>query len=58
MTDNGPVYQQYRRIPPSQFNEMRQHIRKLLENDIIREWTSPFASPIVIVLKKDNSLLL
>lgn len=58
LTDNAPVSQQYRRIPPSQFEEVKQHIRKLLENGVIRESTSPFASPIVLVRKKDNSLRL
>lgn len=58
LTDNAPVSQQYRRIPPSQFEEVKQHIRKLLDNGVIRESTSPFASPIVLVRKKDNSLRL
>lgn len=58
LMDNKPIAQQYRRIPPSQFEEVKQHIRKLLKNDVIRESTSPFASPIVLVRKKDNSLRL
>lgn len=58
LTDNKPIAQQYRRIPPSQFEEVKHHIRKLLKNDVIRESTSPFASPIVLVRKKDNSLRL
>ena len=56
LNDNTPIAQQYRRIPPSQFEEVKQHIRKLLQNDVIRESTSPFASPIVLVRKKDNSV--
>ena len=58
MMDDQPISQPYRRIPPSQFEEVKQHIRKLLDNNIIRESTSPFASPIVLVRKKDNSLRL
>jgi transposase InsO family protein len=58
LTDEKPVSQQYRRIPPAQYEEVKQHIRKLLDNGVIRESTSPFASPIVLVRKKDNSLRL
>ena len=53
-----PVKQTYRRIPPSQFDEVREHVRKLLEKGIIRESTSPYASPIVLVRKADGSLRL
>ena len=58
LVDSKPISQQYRRIPPSQLDEVKQHIRKLLKNNVIRESTSPFASPIVLVRKKDNSLRL
>lgn len=58
LTDKKPIAEQYRRIPLSQFEEVKQHIRKLLKNDVIRESTSPFASPIVLVRKKNNSLRL
>jgi hypothetical protein len=44
--------------PVSQYEEGKQHIRKLLDNGVIRESTSPFASSIVLVRKKDNSLQL
>ena len=56
--DDIPINQQYRRIPPTQYNEVKEHIQKLLENKIIKESTSPYASPIVLVRKKDNSLRL
>ena len=52
LTDNQPVSQPYRRIPPSHIDEVRQHIRKLLENGVIRESKSPFPSPIALVRKK------
>ena len=51
MMDDQPISQPYRGIPPSQFEEVKQHIRKLLDNNIIHESTSPFASPIVFVRK-------
>lgn len=56
--DQVPVAQPYRRIPPNQFQEAKDHIRKLLENDIIQESHSPYATPIVLVRKKDGSLRL
>ncbi|PIK56258.1 hypothetical protein BSL78_06841 [Apostichopus japonicus] len=58
LTDDVPVKQAFRRIPPSQFEEVREHIRKLLEKNVIRPSTSPFASPIVLVRKPDGSLRL
>ena len=57
-TDQVPVAQPYRRIPPNQFQEAKDHIRKLLDNDIIQESHSPYAAPIVLVRKKDGSLRL
>ncbi|CAC5422662.1 unnamed protein product [Mytilus coruscus] len=54
--DDEPIVQPYRRIPPTQYKEVKQHIQKLVENKIIRESTNPYASPIVLVRKKDNSL--
>ena len=54
--NDDPVVQPYRRIPPTQYEEVKNHIIKLIENKIIRESTSSYASPIVLVRKKDNSL--
>ena len=58
LTDNEPVNLPYRRIPPNQFQEVKQHIRELLQRDIIRESTSAYASPLVIVRKKNNEIRL
>lgn len=54
--DNVPVRQRYRRIPPSEYEEAKAHINQLLEAKVIRESSSPYASPIVLVRKKDGSL--
>ena len=54
--NDDPVVQPYRRIPPTQYEEVKNHIKKLIENKIIRESTSLYTSPIVLVGKKDNSL--
>ena len=56
LVDETPVVQPYRRIPPSQLGEVKQHLQELLEKDIIRPSTSPYASPIVLVRKKNGSL--
>lgn len=58
LTDNAPVRQPYRRIPPSQYETVREHIQQLLDSQVIRESCSPYSSPIVLVTKKDGSLRL
>ncbi|KAJ7983606.1 hypothetical protein DPEC_G00375400 [Dallia pectoralis] len=56
LTDCVPIKQRYRRIPPSQYEEVKAHIRQLLEQGAIRESCSPYSSPLVIVRKKDGSI--
>ncbi len=56
LTDDIPVRQRYRRIPPSDYELVKTHIGQLLEAQIIRESCSPYASPVVLVRKKDGSL--
>ena len=58
LLDDAPVRQRYRRIPPSEYEEVKSHINQLLETKIIRESCSPYASPIVLVRKKDGKLRL
>ncbi len=58
VTDDVPVTQPYRRIPPTQYKEVREHISKLLKKGVIQESTSAYASPIVLVRKTDGSLRL
>ncbi|KAI5085195.1 hypothetical protein C0J45_23821, partial [Silurus meridionalis] len=56
LTDNIPVQQRYRRIPPSEYEVVKTHISQLLDSQIIWESCSPYAFPIVLVKKKDGSL--
>lgn len=56
LLDNVPVRQRYRQIPPSEYAVVKEHINQLLEAQVIREGSSPYASPIVPVKKKDGSL--
>lgn len=58
LLDDTPVRQRYRRIPPSEYELVKEHINQLLGAQVIRESSSPFASPIVLVKKKDGSLRL
>ena len=56
LTNNTPFKERHRRIPPAQYDEVRQLIREMLDAGAIRESHSPWASPVVLVRKKDGSL--
>lgn len=56
VTDDTPISQPYRRVPPSALGEVQEHIKDLLAKDIIRPSTSPYSSPIVIVRKKSGEI--
>ena len=56
LVDDKPVAQTYRRIPPNQYEEVRKHIQELLDKQVIRPSTSAYASPIVLVRKKNGEL--
>ena len=51
-----PFKDRYRRIPPHQFDEVRDHLQEMLKIGAIRKSVSPWASPVVLVCKKDGSL--
>lgn len=55
LLDYVPVRQRYRRIPPSEYEEAKAHINQLLDAQVVRESSSPYASPIVLVRKKDGN---
>lgn len=56
LVDNIHVRQRYQRKPPSEYEVVKTHINQLLEAQVIRESSSPYASSIVLVKKKDGSL--
>uniref|UniRef100_A0A671UWP7 ribonuclease H n=1 Tax=Sparus aurata TaxID=8175 RepID=A0A671UWP7_SPAAU len=56
MADEILVRQRYRRIPPSEYEVVKEHINQLLPSQVIQESSSPYASPIVLARKKDGSL--
>ena len=56
LTDYTPIKDRYRPIPPHQYDEVRKHLKEMLEIGAIRKSNSPWASPVVLVRKKDGSL--
>lgn len=53
-----PVRQKYCCIPPSENDVVKTQINQLLESQVIRENSSPYASPTVLVRKKNSGLRL
>ena len=56
LKDYTPVKDRYHRIPPHQYEEVRKHLKEMLDIGAIRHSNSPWASPVVLVRKKDGSL--
>ena len=56
LADKVPVKEPYRHIPKNLYDEVKNYISDLLVNGWIRESCSAYASHIVCVRKKDNSL--
>ena len=56
LKDYTPIKDRYRRIPPHQYEEVQKHLKEMLDIGAIRHSNSPWASPVVLVRKKDGSL--
>ncbi|XP_064389549.1 uncharacterized protein LOC135337548 [Halichondria panicea] len=56
VADETPIQQRPYRVPYSRREVVKEEIHKMLEADVIRPSTSPWASPIVMVGKKDGSV--
>ena len=56
--DDVPVKMPHRRVPPHHWQEVRDYLQQCLDKGIIRESSSPYAAPIVLVRKKDGKLRL
>ena len=54
--DTGPVRQQARRLPVHQKQEVCELLDDMLSRGVIEPSHSPWASPIVLVRKKDGSI--
>ncbi|CAK1549738.1 unnamed protein product [Leptosia nina] len=55
LKNNGSVHYRPYRLAPSEREKVNRIVNELLENNIIRESDSPFASPVILVKKKDGS---
>ena len=56
MSDPRPFRERSRRLAPADVEDVRKHLQELLRAGIIKESRSPYASPIVIVRKKNGAV--
>lgn len=56
LTEDNPFRERSRRLAPADIEDVRQHLGKLKEAGIIADSRSPYASPIVVVLKKNGQI--
>jgi dUTPase len=56
LSDEVPFKDRARRVPPALYDEVRKHLKEMLAANVIRESSSPWASNVVLVRKKDNTL--
>lgn len=57
-SDDNPVREPYRRVPPQLLNSLKDHLRDLMDKGVIVESSSEYASPVVVVHKKSGDLRL
>ena len=51
-----PFKERFRRIPPPLLDEVREHLKLMLDTGVIRPSNSPWCNAVVLVRKKDGSL--
>ena len=56
VTDNTPFKEQFRWIPPPMVEEVRNHLRKMLESGVIRPSQSAWCNAVALVRKKASGL--
>ena len=54
--DTPPFKERFRKIPPPQLDEVRAHLKMMLDAGVIRPSNSPWCNAVVLVRKKDGSL--
>ena len=54
--DTLPFKERFHRIPPPQLDEVREHLKLMLDAGVIRSSNSPWCNAVVLVRKKDGSL--
>ena len=56
VTDDTPFKEQFRQIPPPLVEEVRNHLREMLESGATRPSQSAWCNAVVLVWKKDGGL--
>lgn len=56
LTDPRPFRERSRRLAPADIEDVRKHLQELLQAGIIKESRSPYASPIVVVRKRNGTI--
>ena len=56
LTDNILFKEQYQQIPPGMYEEVREHLKEMKEIGVLQQSHSPWASPVVLVCKKDGKI--
>ena len=56
VTDDTPFKEHFRQIPPPMVEEVRNHLKEMLESGAIRPSQSAWCNAVVLVRKKDGSL--
>ena len=56
VTDDTPFKERFRKVPPPMVEEVRNHLREMLESGAIRPSQSAWCNAMVLVWKKDGSL--
>ena len=54
--DTPPFKERFRRIPSPQLDEVREHLKLMLDAGVIRPSNNPWCNAVVLVRKKDGSL--
>eukprot|EP00079_Xenopus_tropicalis_P031375 XP_017945146.1 PREDICTED: uncharacterized protein LOC108644818 [Xenopus tropicalis] len=58
LADSKPFRERSRKLPPRDIEDVRKCLKKMKDQNIITDSRSPYASPIVVVRKKDGSVRL
>ena len=56
VTDDTPFKERFRQIPPLMVDEVRNHLREMLESGAIRPSQNAWCNAVVLVRKKDSGL--
>ena len=54
--DTPPFKERFHRIPPPQVDEVREHLKLMLDAGVVQPSNSPWCNAVVLVRKKDGSL--